>query len=273
MDQHEAPTPRSRVRCAARLEIVALSGLPLVGKGDDVAGLVLSALGRDGMTLADGDVIVVTSKLVSRSEGRFVDLSTTLASPQAIAIGEEIGRDPRFVELILRDSTSVSRKVKGAVVVRHRLGFVCANAGIDASNSVPPGAPEESGPWVLLLPTAPDAAAEAIRNTLEKATGARVGVVITDSFGRPFRLGTVGAAIGLAGVPALWDQRGDQDLFGRKLEATITALGDQIAAAADLVAGQANESRPVVIVRGLSFDVGAHAASELVRPSTDDVYA
>lgn len=252
---------------------MALSGVPLVGKGDDVAALIGEALARGGMALADGDVVVVTSKIVSRSEGRFVDLTTVEASAEAGAIGAEIGRDPRFVELILREASGVSRKVKGAMVVRHRLGFVCANAGIDASNSVPPGAPAGSGPWVLLLPTAPDAAAEAIRAALEKAYGARVGVVITDSFGRPFRLGTVGAAIGLAGVPALWDQRGDEDLHGRKLEATITALGDQIAAAADLVAGQANESRPVVVVRGLSFSVGAHGAAELVRPSADDVYA
>lgn len=279
MDQHEATRgaraagSNSGVRCAARLEIVALSGLPVVAKGNDVAALIGEALARDGIALADGDVLVVTSKIVSRSEGRFVDLATVEASDEARAIGAEIGRDARFVELILRESTGVSRKVKGAMVVRHRLGFVCANAGIDASNSVPAGAPPGSGPWVLLLPSAPDAAAEAIRAALAEASGARIGVVISDSFGRPFRLGTVGAAIGLAGVPALWDQRGDQDLFGRKLEATITALGDQIAAAADLVAGQANESRPVVLVRGLSFPVGAHGASELVRPAGEDVYA
>lgn len=271
MNQHEAN--RSGIRCAARLSVMALSEVPLVGEGDDVARLVEEALARDGIALEDGDVIVVTSKLLSRAEGRFVDLATVGASDEARAIGAEIGRDPRFVELILRESTSVSRKVKGAVVVRHRLGMVCANAGIDASNSVPPGAAPGSGPWVLLLPTSPDAGAEAIRAALSERSGARIGVVITDSFGRPFRLGTVGVAIGIAGVPALWDQRGDHDLFGRTLEATITALGDQIAAAADLVAGQASERRPVVLVRGLSFPVGDHSAREIVRPASEDVYA
>jgi coenzyme F420-0:L-glutamate ligase/coenzyme F420-1:gamma-L-glutamate ligase len=157
--------------------------------------------------------------------------------------------------------------------VRHRLGFVSANAGIDCSNAAPAGAPPGSGPWALLLPSNPDAAAEALRAALSARHGAAIGVVISDSFGRPFRLGTVGAAIGLAGLPALWDRRGEPDLYGRKLELTITALGDQVAAAADLVAGQAGEGRAVVLVRGLSFSPGAHTAAELLRPAREDLYA
>jgi coenzyme F420-0:L-glutamate ligase/coenzyme F420-1:gamma-L-glutamate ligase len=285
MDQHEAspdgraPTSGDGPRtagpfgCAARLEIVALSGLPIVAPGDDLAALTAEALARDGITLADGDVIVVTSKIVSRAEGRFVDLASVTPSDEARALGAEVGKDARVVELILRESTGISRKTRGAVVVRHRLGFVCANAGLDASNAAPAGAPAGSGPWALLLPTSPDAAAEAIRAALARGSGARIGVVISDSFGRPFRLGTVGAAIGLAGLPGLRDQRGEQDLFGRKLEITITAFADQVAAAADLVAGQSNEGRPIVLVRGLSFPVGAHSVSELLRPAEEDVYA
>lgn len=267
------PADPAAITCAPRLEIVALPGLPIVAPGDDLAALIGGAVERAGWALADGDVIVVTSKIVARAEGRFVDLATVEPSGEARAIGGEIGRDPRFVELVLRESTAVSRKVRTALIVRHRLGFVCANAGIDCSNAVPAGAPAGSGPWALLLPSAPDRAAEALRTALGERFGARIGVVISDSFGRPFRLGTVGAAIGLAGLPALWDQRGGHDLFGRTLEATITALGDQVAAAADLVAGQAGEGRAVVLVRGLSFPAGAHSAAELSRVPGEDVYA
>jgi coenzyme F420-0:L-glutamate ligase/coenzyme F420-1:gamma-L-glutamate ligase len=154
-----------------------------------------------------------------------------------------------------------------------RLGFVVANAGIDASNAVPAGAAEGSGPWALLLPAAPDRSAAAIRARIEADAGVHVGVVITDSFGRPFRLGTVGVAIGVSGLPPLWDRRGEPDLFGRALEHTITALADQIAAVADLVAGQAAEGRPVVVVRGLKFDPSEEGAGPLLRPEKEDLYA
>lgn len=285
MDQHEAkpggaaegagdaPASAQAFGCAARLEIIALSGLPIVSAGDDLASIIEAALTRDGLTLHDGDVLVVTSKIVSRSEGRFVDLAAVTPSEEARALEAEVGKEARVIELILRESKAISRKTKGAIIVRHRLGFVCANAGIDASNAAPAGAPSGSGPWALLLPSDPDRAAETIRARLQTASGARVGVVISDSFGRPFRLGTVGAAIGLAGLPGLWDRRGEKDLFGRTLEATITALGDQVAAAADLVAGQASEGRAVVLVRGLSFPDGSHSAAELVRPAEEDKYA
>jgi coenzyme F420-0:L-glutamate ligase/coenzyme F420-1:gamma-L-glutamate ligase len=271
MDQKEGAG--GRVSCAARLEIIALPGLPIVAPGDDLGALVAAGLARTDLSLRDGDVIVVTSKVVSRAEGRFVDLAAVAPSDEARALGDEIGKDPRVVELVLRESTAISRKTRGALVVRHRLGFVVANAGVDMSNAAPPGAPPGSGPYALLLPAAPDASADRIRAALAASSGARIGVVISDSFGRPFRLGTVGAAIGLAGLPALWDRRGDKDLFGRTLEQTITALGDQVAAAADLVAGQADEGRAVVLVRGLSFPAGAHAAAELVRPAKEDLYA
>ena len=261
------------IACADRLEVLAVPGVPLVGRGDDVPAIVSGALAAAGMQPADGDVVVVTSKLLSRAEGRFVELPSVEPSARALEIGAVVGKDPRAVELILRESSAVSRKAPNVLVVRHRLGFVVANAGIDASNAVPPGAPHDSGPWALLLPEAPDASAAAIRARVEADAGVRVGVVITDSFGRPFRLGTVGVAIGVSGLPPLWDRRGEHDLFGRALEHTITALADQVAAVADLVAGQAAEGRPVVVVRGLRFDASDEGAAALLRSAGEDLYA
>jgi coenzyme F420-0:L-glutamate ligase/coenzyme F420-1:gamma-L-glutamate ligase len=260
------------VRCSDRVEIRAIPGFPIVEAGDDVGELIVAALERAHLELRDGDALVVTSMVFSRAEGRFVDIATVEPSPRAVEVGASIGKDPKIVELILRESRSISRSAPGVLVVRHRLGFISANAGIDCSNAVPKGE-GASGPWALLLPESPDASAEHIRRTLHRATSANIGIVVSDSFGRPFRLGTVGAAIGVAGMPALWDRRGEPDLFGRTLEHTITALGDQVAAAADLVAGQAAEGRAIVLVRGLTFPIGTHSAGELVRDADEDLYA
>lgn len=269
------------IACAPRLTLTALPGLPIVKPGDDLVSLIVSGLAAAEITLADGDVIVVTSKVVSRAEGRLVSIKTVEPSPRAVELGALVGKDPRFVELVLRESDSVSRTAPGVLVVRHRLGVTIANAGIDQSNVLPSTAStassasegREPDDVVLLLPTAPDESAVKIRRGLMEATnGAAIGVVITDSHGRPFRLGTVGAAIGLAGMPALWDQRGNTDLFGRTLQITMTALGDQIAAAADLVAGQAGEGRPVIHMRGLSFPAADGRAHDLVRNRDLDLY-
>jgi coenzyme F420-0:L-glutamate ligase/coenzyme F420-1:gamma-L-glutamate ligase len=261
------------ITCSDRLEAMAIPGLPLVGRGDDVPALVWRALVGAGVTVQDGDVLVVTSKLLSRAEGRFVELPRVEPSARAIELAAAVGKDPQSVELILRESSAVSRQAPGVLVVRHRLGFVVANAGIDASNAVPPDAPPGSGPWALLLPEAPDASAAAVRARVEAESGAHVGVVITDSFGRPFRVGTVGVAIGVSGLPPVWDRRGEPDLFGRVLENTITALADQVAAVADLVAGQAAERRPLVLVRGLRFDPSEQGAGALLRGAKEDLYA
>jgi coenzyme F420-0:L-glutamate ligase/coenzyme F420-1:gamma-L-glutamate ligase len=180
-----------------------------------------------------------------------------------------VDKEPAMGELILRESVSVSRAVPGVLIVRHRQGFVSANAGIDRSNALPPGAPGGSGPWALLLPLDPDASARALRDAL----GGEIAVVISDSLGRPFRLGTVGAALGVAGLPAIWDQRGRTDLDGRALEHTVTALADQVAAAADLVAGQADEGRGAVLVEGLSFPAVEGSARDLLRDPATDLYA
>jgi coenzyme F420-0:L-glutamate ligase/coenzyme F420-1:gamma-L-glutamate ligase len=261
------------ITCGDRLEALAVPGLPLIEPGDDVPELVARALGAAGLAVTDGDVIVVTSKLLSRAEGRFVELPRVEPSARATALAGEVGKDPRAVELILRESTAISRQAPGVLVVRHRLGFVVANAGIDLSNAVPSGARPGSGPWALLLPEAPDASAGAIRARIESEWGSSVGVVITDSFGRPFRLGTVGAAIGVSGLPPIWDRRGEADLFGRPLETTMTALADQVAAVADLVAGQAAERRPIVLVRGLRFRPSEQGAGALLRRADEDLYA
>lgn len=257
------------IACDATLEVRAVPGLPLVGPGDDLAALARAALDRARIEVRDEDVLVFTSKIVSRAEGRFVDLATVVPSERARTVADETQKDPRLVELILQESSAVSRRAKDVLVVRHRLGFVVANAGIDCSNAVPSEAAPQSGPWALLLPNDPDASAEKLR----RAFAARVGIVISDSFGRPFRLGTVGAAIGCAGLPPLWDRRGERDLHGRALQQTITALADQVAAAADLVAGQADEARPLVLVRGLHFSPSELPAGTLCRKPDEDLYA
>ncbi len=258
--------------CAPRLELRALPGLPVIGPGDDLASLVADGLRRAELELQDGDVLVVASKAVSRAEGRFVDISRVEPGLRALELARVVEKDARLVELILRESVEISRAAPGVLVVRHRTGVVGANAGIDASNARPSGSRATSGPWVLLLPVEPDASAERLRQALAPGGTPSIGIIISDSLGRPFRLGTVGAAVGVAGLPPLSDRFGEPDLFGRALEQTVTAPADQIAAAADLVAGQANEGRAVVHVRGLTFTAGEHTATELCRDPDKDLY-
>jgi coenzyme F420-0:L-glutamate ligase/coenzyme F420-1:gamma-L-glutamate ligase len=257
-----------------RVELTAIPGLPVVDPGDDLPGLVISALERADLELRACDVLVVASKLVSRAEGRFVDASTVTPSERARRLAREVDKDPRLVQVILEDSQAVSRRAPDVLIVRHRLGLVSANAAIDQSNATPPYAPPGGGPWLLRLPAAPDTSAEGLRQALERRYEERpIGVVVSDSLGRPFRLGTVGHAIGLSGLPALFDMRGEADLFGRRLEHTVTALADQVAAAADLVMGQAAEGRGAVRVRGLRFEPSADGADALQRPVERDLYA
>ncbi|MGD8824963.1 MAG: coenzyme F420-0:L-glutamate ligase [Myxococcales bacterium] len=257
----------------SELSIRALRNIPTIEPGDDLSEVVASAFIREGISLRAGDVVVVVSKVVSRAEGCFVDLGTIVPSDRALQLAEEIQKDPRLVELILLQSTGVSRKKVGALIVRHRLGFVSANAGIDASNAAPSNALAGTGPWVLTLPRDPDQSAASLRAGLAARFGIEPGVLITDSWGRPFRRGTVGFAIGAAGVPMLWDRRGASDRHGRVLEATECAIGDALAAAADLVAGQADEGRPVTLVRGLGFEPPTDSAQTLLRDAEVDLYA
>jgi coenzyme F420-0:L-glutamate ligase / coenzyme F420-1:gamma-L-glutamate ligase len=261
------------IRCDEQLTLTALRDFPLVGSDDDLPALILAALGQNAIVLEPGDVIVVASKVVSRAEGRFVDLGKLEVSQAARDLASKVDLDERVVELVLRESVEISRTGHGVLIVKNRLGIVCANGGVDLSNAQPLGAAPDSGPWAVALPEDPDRSAERLRKALSDGARAAIGVILSDSLGRPFRLGSVGAAIGLAGVPAVWDQRGSTDLFGMRLEHTMTAFADQIAAAADLVAGQAGERRGVVHVRGLRFTPSGHTARELVRPPELDLYA
>jgi len=260
------------VSVASEILVHAIPGVPTVDRGDDLLEVILSSLERANVVLRDGDVLAVASKIVSRAEDCFVDLSTVKPTSAAKALSVEVENDPRLVELILRESESVSRKAKGALIVRHRLGFILANAGIDASNAAPTGAPVDSGPWVLTLPHDPDATARNLRREVVKRCSAKVGVVITDSWGRPFRRGTVGFALGSSGIPPIWDRRGDHDRHGRELESTETATVDAVAAAADLVAGQADEGRPLILVRGLRFEPSSESSQALLRDPENDLY-
>ncbi len=251
-----------------QLSLIALPGIPHVQPGDDLARLIIANLQTSELALEAGDILVITSKLVSKAEGRFVDLRSVTPSPRAEEVGRRTNKDPRLVELVLRESTGISRMRGEVLIVRHRLGFTLANAGIDHSNVSP-----EGEDWVLLLPEDPDASARRIRAALHALTGIAPGVVISDSHGRPFRIGTVGTAIGLAGFLAVWDKRGQHDLFGRVLRITVTGLGDELAAAAGLLSGQGAEGLPVVLVRGMAVPSGDGHAADLVRPVELDLYA
>jgi coenzyme F420-0:L-glutamate ligase/coenzyme F420-1:gamma-L-glutamate ligase len=243
-----------------------------VRPGDDLGRVIDAALRAEALTLAECDVLVVCSKIVAKAEGRYFDLSQVTPTAAALDLAAKSGKDPRFVEAVLQESERVSRVAKDALIVRHRTGHTSANAGIDQSNVRPPDAAPGSGPWVLRLPLDPDASAERLRAQLTASWRVRIAVVISDSFGRPLRVGSVGTAIGCAGIDPLFDQRGKTDLFGRTLEHTISATADQIAAATDLIAGQAAEGRPVVRVRGLRFPASERGASALCRKPGEDLY-
>jgi coenzyme F420-0:L-glutamate ligase/coenzyme F420-1:gamma-L-glutamate ligase len=263
---------KARVSCARELTFRAIEGLPRIAPGDDLAALLARAILASALQLRDCDVLVVTSKVVAKAEGRYVDLSGVRASEPAQELANRVGRDPRVLEVVLWESEHISRAAFGALIVRHHGGHVSANAGVDESNAAPSHAEPGSGPWLLRLPSDPDASAAQLRQRLEHAFGVRLGVIISDSFGRPFRQGSVGTAIGLSGLPALHDQRGDADLDGRLLAHTISATADQIAAASDLVCGQADEGRAATLVRGLQFGACESSARELCRPAAGDLY-
>jgi coenzyme F420-0:L-glutamate ligase/coenzyme F420-1:gamma-L-glutamate ligase len=246
--------------------MTALPGIPLVKPDDDLAQLILDGLARIDLNLQTGDVLVVTSKIVSKAEGRIVELNSVVPGEEALGLAETTHKDPRIVELVLRESQSISRAAPGVLVVRHRLGFVSAQAGIDQSNV------DGSEDRVLLLPLDPDASARALRDCLRERTNADVGIVISDSHGRPFRMGNIGVAIGAAGIPALLDLRGNEDLFGRVLRISQQGYADMIASAGNLLTGEGNEGRPVILLRGLPFPAAEGSAKELNRAPEQDLY-
>jgi len=247
--------------------LIPLHGIKLVEPGDDLGAIAVNAFAANGLVPRNGDVLVVAQKIVSKSEGRYADVAAIEPSSRAIALAAEVDKDPRFVEVVLSESKRVVRHRPGLLIVEHRLGFVMANAGIDHSNVSP-----TDGERVLLLPEDPDGSACALREHLAEVFGARVAVIISDSFGRAWRKGTVGVALGAAGLPALIDMRGRPDLFGRALQVTETGFADEIAAAAGLLMGQADEAVPMVLVRGLSWSAPEVSAATLVRPAEHDLF-
>ena len=248
---------------SAQLTIIGLRGVPMVQPGDDLAAITLAAYAATGVAPEDGDVLVVAQKIVSKAEGRIVDVATVEPSPQAIALAAEVDKDPRFVEVVLSESRRIVRHRPNLMIVEHRLGFVMANAGIDHSNVAPD---DGSASGCCCCRSTPTPRPKRCGSELAARTGKRIAVIISDSFGRPWRRGTVGIALGAAGLPAVIDWRGQPDLFGRKLEVTETGFADEIAAAASLVMGQADEAMPMVLVRGLAL-VGARRARRRAGPA------
>ncbi len=297
------------------LTLTPLPNIPFIRPGDDLADMILSSVHAAGLRIEDNDIFVLGQKIVSKAEGRMVNLNTVKPGDQARNLARQTEKDPRLVELMLQESTAVLRTRPGTIIVEHKLGFVCANAGIDHSNvgsplpaedrkavrrmaqhqgtapgnlagrllqeiahSEYPEANQSGGPsaaadeWVLLLPANPDSSANKIRAKLEANTGKRLGVMIIDSHGRAWRLGTVGMCIGLSGLPGIVDERGWRDLFGYTLRITMVGVADELAAAASLMMGQAAEGTPVIHVRGFPYPLREGTFQELIRPKEQDLF-
>lgn len=250
-----------------QLTLTAVPGLPLIQPGDDLGALIVEHARAAGMPMADGDIVVIAQKVVSKAEGRRVRLEDVRPGERALALAELVHKDPRLVEVILGETREVVRMAPGLLIVEQRNGLICANAGIDRSN-----VEKDNGDWVTLLPIDPDASARCLCDRLAALSGVRVAVIINDSHGRPWREGASGVAIGVAGIAPLDDQRGEHDLFGYELQHTVVALADQVASAASLLQGQAAEGRPVVIVRGLEYPARKGAATESLRPRERDLF-
>lgn len=251
---------------APPLTIVALETLPSFTADHDLAEEIRAAAQREGIDFRDGDILVVAQKIVSKAEGRLYDLSDFRPSDRAQVLADETGKDPRFVEAVLSESAAVIRTRPGVIIVEHRLGHIMANAGIDRSNI---GGGEDT---LLLLPRDPDESAAALRAALVDATGARIGVIVSDSFGRPWRIGTTGIAIGTAGPAMVIDRRGEPDRDGRPLQVTEIGFADTVAAAAVLVMGEGAEGRPAALVRGLGWAEAAGGAQSGLRPAEQDLF-
>jgi coenzyme F420-0:L-glutamate ligase/coenzyme F420-1:gamma-L-glutamate ligase len=248
------------------LSLIPLADIGEVRPGEDLGAILAASITRLGVALQRQDVLVVAQKIVSKAENRYVDLGTVQVSARAAELAALTGKDPRIVELILGESTAVLRAKTNVLVVRHRLGFVMANAGIDRSNIV------GSDQRALLLPRDPDGSAAALRTSLAAHLGVEPGVIISDSFGRAWRKGVTNIALGSAGIPSLIDRRGEIDRNGRRLEVTEVAFADCVATAAGLAMGEGAESRPAILVRGLSWNAPINPASALIRPLAEDLF-
>jgi coenzyme F420-0:L-glutamate ligase/coenzyme F420-1:gamma-L-glutamate ligase len=246
----------------------AVPGIPLISPDDNLAAIIINALKTAQFPLIASDVVVIAQKIVSKSENRYVRLRDVKPSAQALKLAEETGKDARYLEVVLSESEEIVRCRANIVIAAHRLGYVMANAGIDQSNIEHANGEER----VLLLPKNPDRSAAELKAVFDNAFNTDTGVIINDSFGRPWRNGVVGVALGVAGVPSLLDMIGAPDIFGRKLQVTEIAVADEIAAGASLLMGQAAERQPVVVVRGLSFSAPARPASALIRSRERDLF-
>jgi coenzyme F420-0:L-glutamate ligase / coenzyme F420-1:gamma-L-glutamate ligase len=253
---------------ASELRIIALPDFPQVAAGDDLAALTAAALTGGELRLQPDDVLVFAQKVVSKAEGRRIDLATVTPGARALELARIVQKDPRLVELVLRESRRIVRAAPEVLIVEHRLGLIMANAGIDQSNVADPA----TGEFALLLPDNPDASAARLRMRLGELTGCQPGVIVSDSFGRPWRVGTVGVAIGCAGISSTVDLRGQIDLFGRVLRVTVVGYADELAAAASVLMGQAGEGRPVVLIRGLAPQRPFQPAMALLRPPEQDLF-
>jgi coenzyme F420-0:L-glutamate ligase / coenzyme F420-1:gamma-L-glutamate ligase len=249
------------------LSFTPIAGMPMVRSGDDLAELILAALARQNFRIEAGDILVVAQKIVSKAEGRQLPLATVTPSVEAIELAKETEKDPRLVELILRESETVLRKKPGVLIVRHRLGLVGAQAGIDQSNIE-----HDDDEHALLLPVDPDASARTLRDSIFALTGVHPGVIVSDSMNRPWRLGTIGGAIGCAGITVLDDRRGGHDLYGRELKVTMINRADSIATAATLVMGETTEKTPVALVRGFPQEDSPQSARDIIRPLEEDLF-
>lgn len=250
-----------------KITFYPIPGIPMIHDGDRLEQVISDAMSQSDLGLIDGDVLVIAQKIVSKAEGCVVFLRDVQVSQAARDLAVETDKDPRLVELILRESTQVVRSAPGVLIVRHRLGIVCANAGIDQSNIE-----HKDGESALLLPENPDLSARKLRKEIKMATGKQISVIISDSINRPWRLGTVGIAIGSAGVSVLDDRRGESDLFGRELKVTMSNRADSIVNAAMLLMGETTERIPVVLVRGLQLEDSKQTAGDAIRPPEQDLF-
>lgn len=252
------------------LNLTALPNIPLIQPGDNLVNIILKSLAEAGLQLQNDDVLVLAQKIVSKAEGRLVKISEVQPSARALELAPQLQKDPRHVEVILQETKEIVRMRAGVIVVEHRLGYVCANAGVDRSNVAPHANPEDD--FLLMLPADPDKTCAELRNQLETATGAKVGVIINDSHGRAWRNGTVGVALGAAGVPALLDLRGTPDLFDYPLQVTQVGFADELAASASLLMGQAAEGRPIIHIRGVPYALREGNGQELIRQKDMDMF-
>ena len=251
-----------------RLTLIALKGIPLVKPGDELIQLVANAITESGEQLMNGDILVIAQKIISKSENCLVNVTDIEPSDRARELALEVDKDPRVVEMILSESRSIIRKKPGVLIVENKLGLIMANAGIDHSN-VESEIPEQT---LLLLPDDPDASAERLRSDIRSQFSVDVGIIINDCVGRPWRIGTMGLAIGISGLPAVTDLRGDRDLFGRELRVSEEAVGDELAAAASLLQGQGAEGKPIILVRGYQSSAPSQPATAALRAPNEDMF-